>query len=325
MIIVTGGAGFIGSCIVKRLNDLGRKDIIMVDNLGTSEKWLNLRNLKYINFIHKNDFFDELPNLKNVELIIHMGACTSTTEQDANYLMKNNFIYSKKIYDYCAQNNVRLIYASSAATYGNGDNGYDDEENIDNLLPLNMYGYSKHLFDQYLKEIEGTIENKMPPQCVGLKFFNVYGPNEYHKETMASVMFHSFNQIKKNKVVKLFKSYKSDYKHGEQKRDFVYVKDVVSVIEFFLNNPKKSGLFNLGTGKARSFNDLANSVFDALGLKRNIEYIDMPGDLDKKYQYFTESKMKKLREIGYTKEFFKLEDGIADYVQKYLDKNYSNI
>ncbi len=323
MIVVTGAAGFIGSCIVKELNKHGRKDIIIVDELGSDEKWKNLVTLKYIDYEHKTDFLELLQTnkIKDVDLIIHMGACSSTTEKNAEYLMQNNFKYSKKLYDWCIENKCRMIYASSAATYGNGSLGYaDDETKIDLLKPYNMYGYSKKIFDQYVLN-----SNKRTAQTIGLKLFNVYGPNEYHKGSMASVIFHTFNQIKKHGKSKLFKSYKKEYADGEQKRDFVYVKDCVSVIMFFVNNPELNGIFNVGTGKAQTFYDLAKAVFSALSLEPNIEFIDMPDGLKEKYQYYTQADIKKLRSAGYDKAFYSLEDGIKDYVQNYLNKEYATI
>lgn len=321
MIIVTGGAGFIGSCIVKELNNKGFTDIIIVDHLGDSEKWKNLTNLKYLDFIDKNSFFVELQLLKDVELIIHMGACSSTTEKDADYLINNNFKFSKRLYDWCYNNNCRLIYASSAAVYGDGTLKYDDSK-TNEYRPLNMYGYTKKLFDQY---VVSSIEKKrILQQCVGLRFFNVYGANEYHKESMASVIFHSFNQIRKDKKVRLFKSYKDGVSNGEQKRDFVYVKDVVNVVLFMVKNKNVNGIFNVGTGVARSFNDLVKSVFKSMNIVPNIEYIEMPEGLRKKYQYFTEANIKKLRKIGYKKEFFSLEKGTKDYVLNYLAKDFEN-
>lgn len=318
MIVVTGAAGFIGSCIVKELNKHGRNDIIIVDELGSDEKWKNLVTLKYMDYEHKTDFLQLLQTnkIKDVDLIIHMGACSSTTEKNAEYLMQNNFKYSKKLYDWCIENKCRMIYASSAATYGNGSQGYtDDETKIDLLKPYNMYGYSKKIFDQYVLS-----SNKRTAQTIGLKLFNVYGPNEYHKGPMASVIFHTFNQIKKHGKSKLFKSYKKEYADGEQKRDFVYVKDCVSVVMFFVNNPQLNGIFNVGTGKARTFYDLAKAVFSALSLEPNIEFIDMPDGLKEKYQYYTQADIKKLRSAGYDKAFYSLEDGVKDYVQNYLNK-----
>lgn len=320
MIIVTGGAGFIGSCIVKELNNRGIVDIVIVDNLGRTEKWKNLRNLKYKTFIHKSVFLQELENLSNVELIIHMGACSSTTEQDADYLMNNNFMYSKKIYDWCTRRKCRLIYASSAAVYGNGEYGYDDSK-TDEYMPLNMYGYTKKLFDQY---VNASKSSTAQVQCVGLRFFNVFGPNEYHKATMASVVFHSYNQIKKDGKVKLFKSYRKDYKDGEQLRDFVYVRDVVSVVMFFFENAMLSGIYNVGTGKAETFKALAKAVFAALKKDDNIEYIDMPEGLAAKYQYYTEADLKRLRACGYKNKFMSLKDSVKEYVLSYLEKKYKN-
>ncbi|MEM4259828.1 MAG: ADP-glyceromanno-heptose 6-epimerase [Candidatus Woesearchaeota archaeon] len=321
MIIVTGSAGFIGSCIVRELNNKGITDIIIVDHLGDSEKWKNLTNLKYIDFIDKTNFFVELQFLQDIDLIIHMGACSSTTEKDADYLMSNNFKFSKKLYDWCYNNNCRLIYASSAAVYGDGYLKYDDSK-TNEYKPLNMYGYTKKLFDQY---VINCIENKkILKQCVGLRFFNVYGPNEYHKSSMASVIFQSFNQIMKDKKVKLFKSYKEGVGHGEQKRDFVYIKDVVNVVTFMVKNKKINGIFNIGTSIARSYNDLAKNVFKSLNISPNIEYVDMPEELRKKYQYFSRADIKKLRKVGYKKKFFSLEKGIHDYVTNYLVRDYKN-
>ncbi len=316
-IVVTGGAGFIGSCLVKELNKNGRKDIIIVDNLGTSESWKNLVNLEYSDFISKNDFITQLEEnkLKDIELILHIGACSSTTEKDAAYLMENNFRYSKRIFDFCAKNNCRLVYASSAATYGDGTLGYEDNL-LHELKPLNMYGYSKKIFDQYVL----TTKDK-PVQYVGLKFFNVYGPNEYHKGDMASVVFKGFNEITATGLLKLFKSYKEGVKDGEQKRDFIYIKDVVAVVLFMMDNKNVNGIFNVGTGKARTFYDLGKATFEALHKRGMIEFKEMPESLKEKYQYYTEANMKKLRSVGYTKEFFSLEDGVKDYVINYLSKN----
>lgn len=319
MIVVTGGAGFIGSGIVSFLNSKGIKDIIVVDNVSETEKWKNLVGKKYIEYMHKSKFLDWLYNneeSKNVEIVIHMGACSSTTEKDFDYLYTNNYIFTKKIWKWCCDEDKRLIYASSAATYGDGSIGFDDDlKLIDSLEPLNGYGYTKHVFDLWSLE-----QNRKPKQYVGLKFFNVYGPNEYHKGTMASVILHAFNQIKESGQVKLFKSYKTGYSDGEQRRDFIYVKDLLKVINFLIENEKVSGIFNVGTGKARSYNDLANSVFKALNLESNIKYVDMPEKLKDKYQYFTEANITSLRKAGYTEEFYSLEDGTCDYVLNYLNK-----
>jgi ADP-L-glycero-D-manno-heptose 6-epimerase len=313
MIIVTGGAGFIGSNIIKGLNDKGIKNIIVVDKLRCEDKWKNLVDLKYTDFIDKDIFLDLLfsKRIRRIHAIIHIGACSSTTEKDSDYLLSNNYLYSKNIFIFCKRYKIPLIYASSAATYGDGSRGYDDH-NFD-LKPLNMYGYSKKIFDDYvLSNFDKTF------QCVGLKFFNVYGPYEYHKKDMASMIFHSYHQIKKSGKVRLFKSDRPDYKDGEQKRDFIYVKDVVKVVLFFLKHKKKSGIFNLGTGISRSFNDLVKATFNSLGKRANIEYIDMPLHLKGKYQYFTQAEMNKLRKVGYREPFYTLEEGADDYVKNHL-------
>lgn len=315
MIIVTGGAGFIGSCIIKELNEAGHKGILIVDEKEKMGKCRNIENLKYTGFIDKSEFIRGMDSIDSANLVIHMGACTTTTEKNVDYMMKNNYEYSKKIFDWCAKKQIRLIYASSAAVYGDGSNGCNDSM-TDGLKPLNAYGESKRLFDRYVLS-----SHKGPPQVVGLRFFNVYGPNEYHKGTMASVVFHSFNQIKRQGKISLFRSYKKDYKDGEQKRDFVYVKDVVSVVMFMMENKGINGIFNVGTGKARSFNDLAKSVFKSLDTHIKVEYIDMPEGLAEKYQYFTEAKIDKLRKVGYNREFFSLESGVKDYVRNYLSPN----
>lgn len=319
MIIVTGGAGFIGSAMVWKLNQIGEKEIIIVDELGKDEKWKNLTGLNFIDYYHKDDFIDMILNDSlpfEFETMIHMGACSSTTEKDADYLYENNVRYSQEIAKYCLTHRIRFIYASSAATYGDGNQGYSDEErNMFNLRPLNMYGYSKQLFDLWLYKT-GVLE-----EVVGLKFFNVYGPNEYHKGDMRSVVHKSFQQISDKGEVNLFKSYNSKYKDGEQLRDFIYVKDVVDVILFFIENKDKFGIYNVGTGSARSWNDLAISVFNAMNKPINIKYIEMPENLREKYQYFTQANMEKLRSAGFKKDFYKLEDGISDYVKNYLLQN----
>lgn len=318
MIIVTGGAGFIGSCVVRALNDEGIEDIIIVDNISTTDKWMNLSNKRYIKYVHKCCFLQELDAYQNITAIIHMGAQSSTEEKDFDYLWRNNFEYTKALWKYCAEKGIQFIYASSAATYGSGEQGFDDSVDIDCLSPLNGYGYSKQLFDQWVKNQASVF----PRQYVGLKFFNVYGPNEYFKGKMASMIFHGYEQIQKTGKINLFKSYNGEYADGYQLRDFVYVKDICSVIIWLLRNEKVNGLFNVGTGVARSFKELAESVFYALGLKPNIEYIDMPEHLKKKYQYFTQAKIDKLRAVGYKREFIKLEEGTKDYVLEYLYKDY---
>ncbi len=320
MILVTGGAGFIGSAIVWRLNQLGNENIIIVDELGLEEKWKNLVGLKFQDFIQKDDLFDKLnAGVKyKISAIIHMGANSSTTEKDADHLLKNNFQYTQKLARYTFKNNIRFIYASSAATYGSGSLAFnDDEEKLSQLRPLNMYGYSKSLFDIWAKN-QGLL-NKI----VGLKYFNVYGPNEYHKGDMRSVVHKAFEQIQNTGKVKLFKSLNPDYKDGEQKRDFIYVKDAVDMTLFFLENPDKNGIYNIGSGSARSWNDLATAIFNALNKPVNIEYIDLPENLANKYQYFTEANLTKIKKVGYTKSLNSLEAGVTDYVKNYLLKeNY---
>ncbi|TYB32740.1 MAG: ADP-glyceromanno-heptose 6-epimerase [Flexistipes sinusarabici] len=318
MIVITGAAGFIGSVILKHFNDKGHDNILVVDKLGEKTKWKNLNNKKFIDFCDKDDFIANPDKFKMIDSIIHMGACTDTAEFNLGYLMKNNYEYSKILFEYSVKNSIPFIYASSAATYGGGENGYDDEmEDISLLTPLNPYGFSKQLFDQWLLRQTYT-----PPFWAGFKFFNVYGPNEYHKDRMASVIFHTFNQINETGKVKLFKSHRPDCKHGEQKRDFVYVKDVAEIIYYFYESRPENGIFNLGTGKARTFNDLAENVIKNSKIKAEIEYIDMPEDIRDKYQYFTEAKMNKLRNTGYDKDFYSLEEGIQDYVTNFLTQNY---
>ena len=318
MIIVTGGAGFIGSCMVRTLNDAGVEDIVIVDNIATTDKWLNIRNKKYQKYVHKLEFLTELPSYENVTAIIYMGAQSATTEKNFDYLWKNNFEYTKALWNYCAEKQISFIYASSAATYGDGSEGFDDQADIDRLLPLNGYGYSKQLFDLWVKYQAASA----PKQHVGLKFFNVYGPNEYFKGSMASMVFHGYRQIQESGRIRLFKSCNSDYADGGQLRDFVYVKDVCSVIWWLLQNEQVSGLFNVGTGRAQSFQELAEATFHALGRKPDIEYVEMPEHLREKYQYYTKAEMKKLKEAGYNNKFKNLELGVSDYVQRYLDEKY---
>ncbi len=315
MIVVTGGAGFIGSNLIARLNEMGHDDIIVVDRLGTDEKWKNLNGLKFNDIFDKDEFYKEIVEETfpfGLDVIFHLGACSSTTETDADYLLQNNYRYSLELVKYALPRKTRFIYASSAATYGNGENGYDDKGDIGKLRPLNMYGYSKQMFDLWLRKM-GIAE-----KVVGLKYFNVYGPNEYHKETMRSVVHKAFEQIRDTGKVKLFKSYREEYKDGEQMRDFIYVNDAVDMTLYFMENRDTNGLFNVGTGKARTWNDLVTAVFKAIGKEPNIEYIEMPEDLRDQYQYFTEAKMDKMREAGYDKEINSLENGIEDYVKNYL-------
>lgn len=317
MIVVTGGAGFIGSALIWKLNNRGITDILVVDRLGTGEKWRNLVSLKYVDFRDKTVFIDELESgLYNdsVTAIFHMGACSSTTEQNADYLMENNFHYTLRIAKWWQKHqNTRFIYASSAATYGEGEFGYSDEcATIDRLHPLNMYGYSKHLFDLFALR-EGWLE-----KIAGLKFFNVFGPNEYHKADMRSVINKAYSRIRDEGVISLFKSYKAGYADGEQKRDFIYVKDVVEMVLFFMDYPNIGGIFNIGTGHARTWNDLANAIFKAEGKAPVIEYIEMPQQLRGKYQYFTQADLKKLQSVGCNHKCLSLEDAIRDYVHTYL-------
>jgi len=318
MIVVTGGAGFIGSAFVWRLNQEGIDDIVIIDSLGTDDKWKNLVNLRFADYIHKDDFLrmicdDAVPF--EVSAVVHMGACSSTTERDADYLWKNNFLYTKTLAEWALKHGVRFIYASSAATYGDGTKGFsDDHGTINEFKPINMYGYSKQLFD--LWALKNHVENKI----AGIKFFNVFGPNEYHKEDMTSVIFKAFHQIKETGKVCLFKSYQPKYPDGGQLRDFVYVKDCIDVMWWLFNNPAANGIFNLGTGKARTWNDLIKAVFVAMGIKTNIEYIEMPESLRNQYQYFTEAKMDKLKAAGCPVAFSSLEDSVRDYVVNYLQK-----
>lgn len=315
MIVVTGGAGFIGSAIVWKLNELGKENIIIVDELGKDEKWKNLVNLSFDDFINKNEFIDliETGLPFTPEAIIHMGANSSTTEKDADHLLNNNYEYTKKLASYCIKNDVRFIYASSAATYGDGSLGFEDSEELSKKLhPLNMYGYSKNLFDIW------AIKNNIINKIVGLKYFNVFGPNEYHKGDMRSVVHKAFEQIRDTGKVRLFKSRNENYKDGEQMRDFIYVKDAVDMTLFFLDNKDKNGLFNVGTGKARTWNDLVTAIFNSMGKKINIEYIELPEHLVEKYQYFTEAKTDKIKKAGYRQKISSLEDGVADYVKNYL-------
>jgi ADP-L-glycero-D-manno-heptose 6-epimerase len=318
MIVVTGGAGFIGSALVFKLNQMGEEEITVVDELGVGDKWRNLNGLNYIDFLNKEEFIKLIINDTvpfEIEAIFHMGACSSTTEQDADYLIQNNYRYTQNLAKYCLLHKSRFIYASSAATYGDGSNGYDDDQsNLRALRPLNMYGYSKHITDLWLHKM-GMIE-----EVVGLKFFNVYGPNEYHKNDMRSVVHKSFEQIRDTGKVKLFKSYRNDYKDGEQVRDFIYVMDAVDMMLFFYEHRDRNGLYNIGTGKARTWIDLVTAVFNAMEKKVNIEFIDMPEDLRAKYQYHTEANIDKLRSAGYDKDISSLEDGVNDYVKNYLLK-----
>ncbi len=315
MIIVTGAAGFIGSCLISKLNDLNFNYIIAVDDFSCHEKFQNLNKKKILQKIDRIDFFDWLDhNYREIEFCFHIGARTDTTEFDKSIFDKLNVNYSKKIWEKCVAYQIPLVYASSAATYGLGEMGYDDEEkDIHKLKPLNPYGDSKNEFD-----IWALNQEKKPFFWAGLKFFNVYGPNEYHKGRMASVIFHAFNQIQQTGAMKLFKSHRPDYKDGEQARDFIYVKDLVDVCLFLMEHRKNSGIYNLGSGQARTFKDLVLATFSAMGKEPKISFIDTPVDIRDTYQYFTQANMSKLKSIGYNKEFTHLEDGVNDYVQNYL-------
>lgn len=318
MIIITGSAGFIGSCLVNKFNQQGKKNIILVDDFGNDLKNKNLENKEFQEKIDRNDFISWLDqHHSEVELICHIGARTDTTEFDKAIFDKLNLNYTKAVWNECSKYSIPLIYASSAATYGLGELGYkDDHSVIPELKPLNPYGESKNDFDKW-----ALLQEKCPPFWAGLKFFNVYGPNEYHKGRMASVIFHAHRQILENGKVRLFRSHRPDYEDGKQLRDFVYVKDVVDVIWWLSQNKPQSGIYNLGTGKARSFYDLATATFKAMDKEACIEFVDTPADIRDKYQYFTEADMTKLIRAGFTQEFQSLEEGIRDYVQEYLSKS----
>lgn len=315
MIIVTGAAGFIGSCLVGKLNQEGFNDLVLVDDFSNAEKLKNLEGKKFTQKIHRDDFIQWLKeNQRLVQFIFHIGARTDTTEFNKEIFDKLNVNYTKDIWKLCVEFGLPLVYASSAATYGLGEFGYDDNEaDIPKLKPLNPYGESKNEFDKWALKQE-----KKPYFWVGLKFFNVYGPNEYHKGRMASVIMHAFNQIQEKGSVKLFRSHNPDYRDGEQLRDFVYVKDVVDVCCFLLHHRKDSGIYNLGSGKARTFLDLVKNTFEGVKKTPQIDFIDTPIDIRDKYQYFTEANMAKMKGIGYPKPFHTLEEGVKDYVENYL-------
>ena len=317
MIVITGSAGFIGSCLISKFNSEGVTNLILVDDFSIANKQANYTLKTFYQKIERKHFIEWFDKNYNIVTdVIHIGARTDTTEKDINILNELNLNYTKAIWNICAKNNISLIYASSAATYGLGENGYDDDETkIPLLKPLNFYGESKNDFDIWALQ-----QPQSPPHWQGLKFFNVYGPNEYHKGRMASVIFHSFHQINTNAKVKLFSSHNPNYTDGGQLRDFIYVKDVVNVIWFLFSTKIKNGIYNLGSGKARTFLDLANATFKALNIEPNIEFIETPIDIRDKYQYFTEANMNKLISAGYSKKFTSLEDGVNDYVTNYLLK-----
>ncbi len=318
MIVVTGGSGFIGSAIVQELNIRGRTDIIIVDDIDHPEKYKNILSIKYEKLIEKNFFLKKIidRDIESIEVIIHMGACSSTTETDEKFLKENNYDYTLHLATFALERNIRFIYASSAATYGNGEKGYsDDESKLDTLKPLNFYGESKHKFDLWASS-QGVLD-----RIVGLKYFNVFGPNEYHKENMRSLVHKGFAQVRENNKICLFKSYRKEYQDGEQERDFLYIKDAVSMTLFFLDQPKICGIFNVGAGQARNWNDLAQAIFQAMHRVPQIEYISMPKNIIQQYQYHTCAKIQKIRNAGYTKPIKSLEEGITDYVKNYLVPN----
>ena len=317
MFIVTGGAGLIGSAMIWQLNRAGISDILAVDHLGnTTDKWKNLAPLRFDDYLERGDFRDKLRAGAftgcKIDGIIHLGACSATTERDASYLVDNNFRYTAEVAEFCVANNIRMVYASSCATYGNGENGYADDENtIEALRPLNMYGYSKQMFDLWAKR-RGMLKT-----IAGCKFSNIYGPNEAHKGNMRSVVMRSYEQITANGKMQLFRSYKKEYADGEQLRDFLYVKDAVKMVEFLFNSGA-GGIYNIGSGKAESWNKLVNAAFAALDKPVNIEYIEMPESLRDRYQYYTLAEIGKLRALGYDQPVMPLADAVADYLQNYL-------
>jgi ADP-L-glycero-D-manno-heptose 6-epimerase len=322
MLLVTGGAGFIGSNVVAALNDAGRADVVVCDTLGHDGKWRNLAKRQLADFVPLAELMDWLKG-RRLDAIIHLGANSSTTATDGDEVIENNFRASMRLLDWCTANAVPLIYASSAATYGDGKQGFRDDpsvEGLKKLRPMNLYGWSKHLFDLALAERAARGE-RLPPQWAGLKFFNVFGPNEYHKGTMMSVLARRFDDIKAGRPVQLFKSHRDGIADGDQRRDFIYVDDVVRVVMWLLATPGVSGLFNVGTGTARSFKDLMLSAYAALGTQPNIQYIDMPEQIRGSYQYFTQSEVDRLRQAGYNGGFTALEDAVDAYVKGFLDRS----
>src|SRR4051812_3946793 len=318
VIVVTGAAGFIGSCLTGYLNAKGFNKLILVDDFGEEDKRPNLQEKKFIEKIERENFFNWVQEYGTpVDFIFHLGARTDTTEFDYSIHQHLNVDYSQKIWSYCTEKKIPLVYASSAATYGNGEAGYkDDHSVVDDLHPLNPYGISKNEFDKWALR-----QHDAPPFWAGLKFFNVYGPNEYHKERMASVIFHAYHQILSSGFVKLFKSHRADFADGEQLRDFIYVKDILKVCFWLMQRQPASGLYNLGTGEARAFKDLVKATFAGMDQEPKIQYIDMPEDIRERYQYFTEADMHKLHDAGYHEQFYSLEEGVNDYVRNYLREN----
>ena len=317
LIVVTGGAGFIGSALVWTLNRLGYDRILVVDSLGQSDKWRNLVGLRFDDYREKDDFLEDIRNgtvrQREVQAVFHLGACSSTIHPDKRYYLKNNFEYSKELATFALGGGVRFVYASSAATYGDGSQGFsDDESRLDALRPLNMYGYSKHLFDLWLRR-RGVLS-----RAVGLKYFNVFGPNEYHKGEMRSFVYKAFFQIRETGGVRLFRSHHPDYPDGGQTRDFIYVKDAAAITAFFLNPRIPGGLYNVGTGEPHTFSDLVRAVFDALGTPPRIEYVDTPPAIRSQYQYFTRADIRRLRAVGYTAPLRDFGGAVREYVTEYL-------
>ncbi|MCA1375157.1 ADP-glyceromanno-heptose 6-epimerase [Bradyrhizobium sp. NBAIM03] len=321
MLLVTGGAGFIGSNVVAALNEVGRSDVVICDLLGTEGKWRNLAKRQLVDIVPPTELMDWLKGRK-LEAMIHLGAISATTATDGDLVVETNFRLSMRLLDWCTMNAVPFIYASSAATYGDGTEGFDDDSSLSalkKLRPMNLYGWSKHLFDLAVAERVAR-GDRLPPQWAGLKFFNVFGPNEYHKGSMMSVLARRFDDVRAGRVVQLFKSHREGIEDGDQRRDFIYVDDVARVVLWLLATPSVSGLFNVGTGKARSFKDLMLAAYAALGTSPNIEYIDMPEQIRDSYQYFTQSEVDRLLRAGYNGGFTTLEDAVKAYVGDYLDR-----
>lgn len=319
MIILTGGAGFIGTNILRELNTRGKEDILVVDNIGKTRKWVNLRGCHFRQYINKQDLWEwlDVNSDVDIEAIIHMGACSDTSEKDFDYLIRNNTNYSQKLWDIAVEKQCTFIYASSAATYGDGSLGFSDKlEKADDLIPVNAYGMSKHLFDLWALH-----QTNQPPQWIGLKYFNVYGPYESHKGDMASVVYHGFNQIQETGKMRLFKSHDANYKHGEQKRDFIFVNDVVKFTLLLMDETAKSGLYNIGTGVARTFDELAKALFRTMEKTVNIEYFDMPSSIRKHYQYFTMADMRKSDKALRGVQVTPLVDGVGEYVNWLIKNN----
>lgn len=325
MIVVTGGTGFIGSNLVAGLEERGLSDIVVSDVLGTEDKWRNISKREIRDVVHPDRLFDYLnSHAKDVEIIFHIGAISSTTETDSDLIINTNFVLSRRLWKWCWKNNVRFVYASSAATYGDGHHGFRDDQSVEGLkhfMPLNPYGWSKHVFDRRIARVVETQSEPLPPQWAGLKFFNVYGPNEFHKGEQMSVVSKLYPQVVAGAAARLFKSHHPDYQDGGQLRDFVWVGDVVDVMLWLYDNQGVNGIFNVGTGKARSFKDLAEATFHAAGKPAKVNYVDMPETLRPKYQYYTQADMTKLIAVGYDKPFTELEDGIGQYVRNYLSKS----